>query len=251
MRIVVIGGSGLIGSRLVARLDQAGCDTVAASPSTGVDTLTGQGLAGVLAGTDVVVDVSNSPSLADDDVLHFFGTSTRTLLTAEHAAGVEHHVALSIVGADRMPGSGYMRAKVAQDELIRAGRGPWTILRATPLFEFLASIVATGSAGDIVRLSDAFLQPVAADDVAEVLAGLATGRPVCGVVELAGPEALPIAEFGRRWLSNRGDRREVVTDHSVGNFGVVIDDRSLVAGSDARHGHIKFDDWLSTPAAQQ
>jgi uncharacterized protein YbjT (DUF2867 family) len=251
MRIVVIGGSGLIGSRLVERLAPAGHDVVAASPATGVNTLTGQGLAEVLAGTDVVVDVSNSPSFADEDVLNFFRTSTATLLAAERAAGVGHHVALSIVGADRMLGSGYMRAKVAQEELIRDGGVPWSVLRATPFFEFIGGIVASGTQGDVVRLSDALLQAVAADDVVEVLADAATGRPVGGIVEVGGPEALPIAEFGRRWLRNRNDRREVVTDHSVGYFGALVDDTSLVPGPDARIRHVKFSDWLTTPAAQR
>jgi uncharacterized protein YbjT (DUF2867 family) len=229
MRIVVIGGSGLIGSRLVARLAAAGHDTVAASPATGVNTLTGQGLAAVLTGTDVVVDVSNSPSLADADVLHFFRTSTETLLSAERAAAVGHHV--------------------AQEELIEGGGVPWTVLRATPFFEFLASIVANGTDGDVVRLSDALLQAEAADDVVATLAEVATGPPVRGIVELGGPEALPIAEFGRLWLRNRNDPREVVADHSVGYFGVVVDDTALVPGPDARHGHITFADWLTTPAA--
>jgi uncharacterized protein YbjT (DUF2867 family) len=251
MRIAVIGGSGLIGSRLVLRLAAAGHDAVAASPSTGVNTLTGAGLAELLADTGVVVDVSNSPSLADEDVLHFFCTSTGTLLAAERAAGVDHHVALSIVGADRMLDSGYMRAKVAQEGLIRSGGVPWTVLRATPFYEFLAGIVAAGKDGDIVRLSDALLQPEAADDVVETLADVATAPPVCRIVELGGPEALPIAEFGRRWLRGRNDRREVVTDHSVGYFGAAVDDVSLVPGPDARHGTVTFADWLTTPAAQR
>jgi uncharacterized protein YbjT (DUF2867 family) len=250
MRIVVIGGSGLIGSRLVARLGAAGHDAVAASPSTGVDTLTGQGLPEVLAGTDVVVDVSNSPSFADDDVLHFFQTSTSTLLAAERAAGVGHHVTLSIVGADRVPGSGYMRAKAAQEQLVQAGGVPWSILRSTQFFEFVGSIVARSTDGDVVRLSDALLQPVAADDVVEALADVATGRPVGGTVELGGPEALPIAEFGRRWLRNRDDQRDVVVDRSVGYLGAEVDDKSLVPGPGARQGRIRFADWLTTPAAQ-
>jgi uncharacterized protein YbjT (DUF2867 family) len=251
MRIVVVGGSGLIGSRLVARLAAAEHEAVAASPSTGVDTLTGQGLGDVLAGTDVVVDVSNSPSLADEDALHFFRTSTRTLLAAEGSAGVGHHVALSIVGVDRMLSSGYMRAKVAQEQLIRTGHVPWTILRATPFFEFIAGIVSAGSVGDSVRLSDALLQPEAADDVVETLADVATSPPVYGIVEVGGPEALPIAEFGCRWLRNRNDQRQVVADHSVGYFGAVVDDTSLVPSPDARLGHVEFADWLTTPAAQR
>jgi uncharacterized protein YbjT (DUF2867 family) len=251
MRIVVIGGSGLIGSRLVARLAAQGDDAVAASPNTGVNTLTGEGLPEVLAGTAVVVDVSNSPSMADEDVLHFFRTSTETLLAAERAASVGHHVALSIVGADRMVASGYMRAKVAQEDLVRAGGVPWTVLRATQFFEFIGGIVAAGTVGDTVRLSDALMQPVAADDIVEALADVVKHRPVGGIVELGGPEALPMAEFGRRWLRNRNDQRQVVPDHSVGYFGAIVDDTSLVPGPDARVGDIKFGDWLTTPAAQR
>ena len=249
MRIVVIGGTGLIGSRLVGRLAGEGNDTVAASPDTGVNTLTGQGLPEVLAGADVVVDVSNSPSLADEDVLDFFRTSTGTLLAAERAAGTQHHVVLSIVGADRMLDSSYMRAKVAQEALVEAGGVAWTVLRATPFFEFLGRIVAAGIGADGVRLSDALVQLVAADDVVETLADVATGRPVCGIAELGGPEALPLAEFGRRWLGNSSDRRRVVADHSVSYFGAVLDDASLVPGPDARLGNIKFGEWLTTPAA--
>jgi uncharacterized protein YbjT (DUF2867 family) len=249
MRIVVIGGTGRIGSGVVARLRAAGHEAVAASPASGVDTLTGAGVAEVLVGTDVVVDVSNSPSFADDDVLHFFRTSTSTLLAAERAAGVGHHVALSIVGADRMPDSGYMRAKVAQEELIRTGGVPWSVLRSTQFFEFLGGIVAGGTDGDVVRLSDALMQPVAADEVVETLTGVATGPPVGGIVEVGGPEALPIAELGRRWLRNRGDQREVVADHAVGYFGEVVDDTSLVTAEGARIGRITFAEWLATPAA--
>jgi uncharacterized protein YbjT (DUF2867 family) len=249
MRIVVIGGSGRIGSGVVAKLAEAGHEAVAASPATGVDTLTGAGVAEVLKDTAVVVDVSNSPSFADDDVLDFFRTSTSTLLAAERDAGVGHHVAVSIVGADRMTDSGYMRAKVAQEELIRDGDVPWSVLRSTQFFEFLGGIVAGGADGDVVRLSDALMQPVAADDVVENLAEVATGAPLVGMVELGGPEALPIAELGRRWLRNRGDEREVVVDHSVGYFGAIVDDTSLVPGEDARIGRVTFADWLATPAA--
>jgi uncharacterized protein YbjT (DUF2867 family) len=249
MRIVVIGGSGRIGSGVVAKLAEAGHEAVAASPATGVDTLTGAGVAEVLTGTDVVVDVSNSPSFADDDVLDFFRTSTSTLLSAERDAGVGHHVAVSIVGADRMTDSGYMRAKVAQEELIRDGDVPWSVLRSTQFFEFLGGIVAGGADGDVVRLSDALMQPVAADDVVATLVDVTTGAPLVGMVELGGPEALPIAELGRRWLRNRGDEREVVADHSVGYFGAVVDDTSLVTGPGARIGRVTFADWLSTPAA--
>ena len=250
MRIVVIGGTGRIGSGVVSRLAAAGHEAVPASPASGVDTLTGTGVAEVLAGTDVVVDVSNSPSFADDDVLNFFRTSTSTLLAAEREAGVGHHVAVSIVGADRMTGSGYMRAKVAQEDLIRAGDVPWSVLRSTQFMEFIGGIVAGGADGDVVRLSDALMQPVAAEEVIETLADVAPGPPVGGIVELGGPEALPIAELGRRWLRNRGDEREVVADHSVGYFGAVVDDTSLVTGDGARIGRIRFSDWLATPAAR-
>jgi uncharacterized protein YbjT (DUF2867 family) len=249
MRIVVIGGSGRIGSGVVARLAEDGHEPVAASPASGVDTLTGEGVAEVLKGTDVVVDVSNSPSFADEDVLDFFRTSTSTLLAAERDAGVGHHVAVSIVGADRMTDSGYMRAKVAQEELINDGDVPWSVLRSTQFFEFLGGIVAGGTDGDVVRLSDALMQPVAADDVVATLVDVATGPPLVGMVELGGPEALPIAELGRRWLRNRGDEREVVADHSVGYFGALVDDTSLVTGPDARIGRITFAEWLTTPAA--
>ena len=251
MRIVVIGGSGRIGSGVVAKLAEAGHEAVAASPATGVDTLTGAGVAEVLKGTDVVVDVSNSPSFADEDVLDFFRTSTSTLLAAERDAGVGHHVAVSIVGADRMTDSGYMRAKVAQEELIRDGDVPWSVLRSTQFFEFLGGIVAGGADGDVVRLSDALMQPVAAEDVVATLVDVTTGAPLVGMVELGGPEALPIAELGRRWLRNRGDEREVVVDHSVGYFGAIVDDTSLVPGGDARIGRITFADWLATPAARR
>jgi uncharacterized protein YbjT (DUF2867 family) len=251
MRIVVIGGSGLIGSRLVARLAAQGDDAVAASPDTGVDTLTGEGLAEVLTGAGAVVDVSNSPSMADEDVLHFFRTSTETLMAAERAAGVGHHVALSIVGADRMMASGYMRAKVAQEGLVRAGGVPWTVLRATQFFEFVGGIVAAGTDGDTVRLTDALMQPVAADDIVDTLADVVKHGPVGGIVELGGPEALPMSEFGRRWLRNRNDPRQVVDDHSVGYFGAIVDDTSLIPGPEARLGAIKFGDWLTTPAAQR
>jgi uncharacterized protein YbjT (DUF2867 family) len=246
-----MGGTGLIGSQLIAQMNAAGHEVFAASPSTGVDALTGAGLTEALSGAQVVVDVTNSPSWADDDVMHFFRTTTANLLAVEREAGVEHHVALTIVGADRIPDSGYMRAKVAQEELIRDGGVPFSVLRSTQFLEFLGGIVAAGTDGDVVRLSDALMQPVAVEDVIDALADVTTGEPIGGLVDLGGPEALPIAELGRRWLRNRGDEREVIADHSVGYFGAIIDDASLVTGPGARIGKIHLADWLATPAARQ
>jgi len=245
MRIVVIGGSGLIGSRLVATLREAGHDVVAASPSTGVDTLTGEGVAEVVAGAQVVVDVTNSPSFAPDDVMAFFRTSTTTLLDAERTAGVGHHVALSIVGTDRAPDSGYLVAKVAQEELIAAGGVPYSILRATQFFEFLRGIADAATDGDTVRLTDAHLQPLAADDVVDALADVVTGDPINGYVEVAGPEPLGLDELVRRRLAVSGDPRRVVADHSVGYFGAVIENDTLTPGPDARIGATSFADWLA------
>jgi len=245
MRIVVIGGSGLIGSRLVATLREAGHDVVAASPSTGVDTLTGEGVAEVVAGAQVVVDVTNSPSFAPDDVMAFFRTSTTTLLDAERAAGVGHHVALSIVGTDRAPDSGYLVAKLAQEELIAAGGVPYSILRATQFFEFLRAIADGSTSGDTVRVTDAHLQPLAADDVVDALADVVTGAPLNGHVEVAGPEPLGLDELVRRRLAVTGDPRRVVADHSVGYFGAVIEDDTLTAGPGARIGATSFADWLA------
>src|SRR3954466_15729398 len=218
MKIVVIGGSGLIGKKLVPILRQQGHEAVSASPSSGVNAVTGEGLAGALVGADVVVDVSNSPSWADAAVMEFFNTSTRNLLAAEAAAGVGHHVALSVVGADRMPDSGYMRAKVNQENLIEAGGVPYSIVRATQFFEFLGWIADAGAEGDAVRLPTAPMQPLAADDVAAPPAGAAAGAavaaapPLNATVEVAGPEAMPIAEFVGRFMAASGDKRTVVAD---------------------------------------
>ena len=206
MKIVVIGGSGLIGKKLIPVLRQQGHEAVSASPSSGVNALTGEGLAGALAGADVVVDVSNSPSWEDAAVMEFFGTSTRNLLAAEAAVGVKHHVALSVVGADRMPDSGYMRAKVHQEKLIQAGRVPYSIVRATQFFEFLGGIAESGAEGDAVRLSTAPMQPLAADDVAAALADVAVEPPANAILEVAGPEAQSMAAFVRRALAAGGVR---------------------------------------------
>ncbi|MGV9981092.1 SDR family oxidoreductase [Micromonospora wenchangensis] len=243
MKIVVIGGSGLIGSRLVTLLGQQGHDAVAASPRTGVDALTGAGVAEALDGADVVVDVSNSPSFEADAVLAFFETSTRTLLAAEAKAGVRHHVALSIVGADRIPDSGYMRAKVAQEALIAAADVPWTVLRATQFFEFVPAIVESSVVGDEVRLPSALIQPVAADDVVTVLAEIAVGAPADGIVDLAGPERFPLDELGRATLAAAGDPRPVVSDPQGRYFGALLAEQSLVPLGDARIGEVRLAQW--------
>ncbi len=245
MKIVVIGGSGLIGSQVVGRLREQGHEAVPASPNTGVNTLTGEGLADVLAGASVAIDVSNSPSFEDTAVLEFFETSTRNLLAAEEAAGVGHHVALSVVGADRLPDSGYMRAKVAQERLIEAGGVPYSIVRATQFFEFLGGIADSGAEGDSVRLSTAPMQPLAADDVASALADVAEGSPANGTLEVAGPESLSIADFVGRYLAASGDKRKVVADPKAGYFGAALDGRGLNPGDGAIIGATRFDDWFA------
>jgi len=244
MKVVVIGGSGLIGKKLVPILRQRGHEAVAASPSSGVNSLTGEGLARALAGANVVIDVTNSPSWEDAAVLDFFETSTRNLLAAEAAAGVGHHVALSVVGADRLPDSGYLRAKFAQERLIKAGSVPYTILRATQFFEFLGGIAGSAAAGDTVRLPTAPMQPLAADDVAAALADVAVEAPMNGIVELAGPEALPIAAFVGRFLAASGDTRAVVPDPKARYYGAMLDDRGLIAGDNPRIGPTRFEAWI-------
>jgi uncharacterized protein YbjT (DUF2867 family) len=250
MKIVVIGGSGLIGKKLVPILRAQGHEAVPASPSSGVNALTGEGLAEALKGAAAVVDVSNAPSWEDAAVLAFFETSTRNLLTAEKAAGVRHHVALSVVAADRLPSSGYMRAKIAQEELIKAGQVPYTIVRATQFFEFLGGIAGSGAPGDTVRLPTAPMQPLAADDVAAALADVTVGAPVNGIIELAGPESLSIAEFVGRFLAASGDTRTVVADPKAGYFGAVLDDRGLNPGANPRLGPTRFNAWLGRAAPQ-
>lgn len=247
MKIVVIGGSGLIGSKLVNDLRGRGHEVVPASPASGVNTLTGEGLAEVLAAADVAVDVSNSPSFEDAAVLAFFETSTRNLLAAEAAAGVKHHVALSVVGADRLPDSGYLRAKVAQERLIKAGKVPYTIVRATQFFEFLGRIAGTGNP---VRLPSAPMQPVAADDVTHALADMAVGTPVNGVIEVAGPESLSVADFVGRVLTASGDTRTVIADPSARYFGTTLDGRGLNPGANPRIGPTRFEVWLARSAAR-
>ena len=250
MKIVVIGGSGLIGSNVVSRLRLNGHETVAASPSTGVNTMTGEGLAEALAGAQVVVDVANSPSFEDRAVMEFFQTSGRHLIAAEAEAGVEHHLALSIVGTDRLPESAYFRAKAAQEALIKASKIPYTILHSTQFFEFIEGIINAGADGGTIRLSPALVQPVAADDVSAVLADLAVGVPVNGIVEVAGPDHFPLDELARKFLSARGDKRQVIADVHARYFGSELNDRSLVAGDKARIGSTRFQNWLSRSSAR-
>jgi uncharacterized protein YbjT (DUF2867 family) len=245
MRVVVIGGTGLIGSKVVAILREGGHEAVPASPSTGVDTVTGEGLAGVMTGTDVVVDVSNAPVWEDDAVREFFTVSTRNLLAAERDAGVGHHLAVTIVGADLLPDSGYLRAKVAQEAEIDTGGVPCTILRATQFFEFLPQIVEAGAEGESVRLTTGLMQLVAADDVAATAAELATGAPVNGRIELGGPEALGIDAWARRLFAATGDERTVVSDPHARYYGTELKAGELTPGDAARIGATDFDTWFA------
>jgi uncharacterized protein YbjT (DUF2867 family) len=245
MKIVVIGGTGLVGSKLVSKLRQDGNEVVAAAPNSGVNTITGEGLAQALAGAQVVVDVANSPSFEDRAVLEFFETSGRNLLAAEAAAGVRHHVALSIVGADRVPESGYLRAKLAQERLIKAAKIPYTIVRSTQFFEFAGGIAQAATTGQTVRLSPALLQPIASDDVVAVLAEVTLGAPANGTIEIAGPEPLPMETIVRRFLSAIKDTRQVVADAHARYFGAELNDGSLTPGDKARLGRTRFEDWLA------
>src|SRR4051794_20057260 len=244
MRIVIIGGTGLIGSKAAAILRQAGHEVVAAAPSTGVNTITGEGLSQAMAGTQVVVDLANSPSFEDRGVLEFFETSGRNLLLAEAEAGVRHHVCLSIVGTDRTPDNGYFRAKVAQEKLIEASGIPYTIVRSTQFLEFLGGIAASSAEGDKVRISTGLFQPIAADDVAAFVADVALAKPVNGIVEIAGPERAPFNEIVARYLKAVGDPREVVSDPEARYFGGRVEEHSLVPLGEARLGRIGFDEWL-------
>ena len=244
MKIVVIGGTGLIGSKTVAILRQAGHEVVAASPNSGVNTITGEGLKEALAGAQVVIDLANSPSFEDKAVLEFFETSGRNLLAAEATAGVHHHVALSIVGTDRSPDNGYFRAKVAQETLIKASGIPYTIIRATQFLEFLGAIATAGADGNTVRLSPGLFQPIAADDVAAIVADMALAPPRNGIVEIAGPERAPFDEIVARYLKAVGDPREVVSDAEARYWGGRVEERSLVPLGEARLGRIGFDEWL-------
>jgi uncharacterized protein YbjT (DUF2867 family) len=247
MKIVVVGGSGLIGSKLVTQLDERGHETVAASPDTGVNTLTGEGLADALAGASVGVDVSNAPSFEDAAVLGFFDTSTRNLLAAEAAAGVGHHVALSVVGTERLSDSGYFRAKIAQETLIEESSIPYSIVHATQFFEFMKSIAAAATDGNTVRLPPALIQPIAADDVASALGGIALGPPLNAIGEIAGPDQFRLDELIRERLSATGDPRQVVTDPHAAYFGITPGERTLLPGDDVHIAHTRFEDWLNQP----
>ena len=250
MKIVIIGGTGLIGSKLVTRLREQGHEAVPASPDTGVNTLTGEGLADVLAGAAVAVDVSNSPSFDDAAVLRFFETSTGNLLAAEAAAGVGHHVALSVVGCDRAPNSGYLRAKLAQERLIRNSSTPYSIVRATQFFEFFKRIADEATDGTTVRIAPVLFQPIAAEDVAKAVGRIAVSAPVNGIVEIAGPQQFRFEEFIRLGLAARQDPREVVADPHARYFGAELGEGTLVPGADARLGEIRFEEWLGQSAPQ-
>jgi uncharacterized protein YbjT (DUF2867 family) len=245
MKIVVIGGTGLIGSKLVEKLREHGHEAVPASPDSGVNTITGEGLAEVLEGAQVVVDVSNSPSFEDEAVLTFFETSTRNILEAEAAAGVGHHVALSVVGTDRLSESGYFRGKIAQEKLIEESPMPYSIVHATQFFEFVKSIADAATDGDTVRLAPVLIQPMAADDVAAAVGRTAVGPPVNGIVEVAGPEQFRLDELIRRGLEERDDPREVVADPDARYFGAKLDERTLVPGDGAAFAETRFEDWLN------
>jgi uncharacterized protein YbjT (DUF2867 family) len=249
MKIVVIGGTGLIGSKLVAKLDEQGHEAVPASPNSGVNTLTGEGLSEVLEGAQVVVDVSNAPDWDDDAVMHFFETSSRNLIAAETAAGVVHHVALSVVGTEHLTESGYFRAKIAQEKLIQGSSIPYSIVHATQFFEFMKSIAAAGTEGNTVRLPPALIQPMAADDVAGEVGRVAVGPPLNGIVEIAGPEQFRLDELIRGRLQATNDPREVITDPQARYFGITPSERTLLPGNDARIAETRLEDWLKQTAA--
>ena len=244
MKIVVIGGTGLIGSKVVEKLKQKGHEAIAAAPNTGVNTITGEGLKEAMAGAQVVIDLANSPSFEDKAVLEFFETSGRNLLAAEAAAGVRHHVALSIVGTDRTPDNGYFRAKVAQEKLIETSGIPYTIIRSTQFLEFLGGIAASSADGNIVRISPGLFQPIAADDVAAIVADVALAAPRNGIIEIAGPQRAPFNEIVARYLKAVGDPRQVVSDPEARYWGGRVEEHSLVPLGEARLGRIGLDEWL-------
>lgn len=250
MKIVVIGGTGLIGKQVVAGLRKLGHEAVAAAPSQGINAVTGEGLVEALHGAQVVVDVSNSPSFEAQDVMDFFTHSTRNLLAAEKAAGVTHHVALSIVGTERIPGNAYFRAKVEQEALIKSGKVPYTIVRATQFFEFMGGIAYTGVQGDNVHLSTGNMQPIAAEDVAAAVVNATLGGPLNGTVEIAGPEKAPLADFVTRYMKATGDNRAVVAGPDELYFGAPLETESLTPHGHAHLGAVRYGDWLSKNAAK-
>ena len=244
MKIIVIGGTGLIGSKTIKILQERGHEAIAASPNSGVNTVTGEGLAEVLAGADVVIDVANSPSFADDDVLAFFTASGTNLQKAEVAAGVKHHIALSVVGTDLLTESGYFRGKIAQEKIIKQGKVPYTIVHSTQFFEFLGGITQSATDGNTVRLSPALIQPISSDDVALAMADYATGAPQNGTVEIAGPEAMPLSALVQQYLQLIGDTRKVVADPEARYFGALLNERTLVPAGKARLGAVTVKSWL-------
>jgi uncharacterized protein YbjT (DUF2867 family) len=250
MKMVVIGGSGLIGSRVVTTLSKRGHEAIAASPNSGVNSVTGQGLADALKGASVVVDVSNAPSWEDSAVMKFFETSTRNLLSHEATAGVKHHVALSVVGSERMLESGYFRAKIAQEDLIKASSIPYSIVRATQFFEFVKGIADSSTEANKVRLPHVLFQPMAADDVASAVCQVALGQPINGTVEIGGPERSYLDEFIRKGLAAGKDPREVVADPHARYYGIEVKERTLVPDDDAKLGKTRFEDWLAQPGAK-
>ena len=246
MKIVIIGGTGLIGTKTVTRLRDRGHDVIAASPNTGVNTITGEGLAEALVGCDVVLDLANSPSFADQDVLEFFGTAGRNLLAAEKVAGVKHHVALSVVGTERLQESGYFRGKLLQEKLIREGGIPYTIVHSTQFMEFLSGIANSGTVGRTVHLSPAYVQPIASDDVADAMADVALAQPANGIVEIAGPERVRLSDLVQRYLVATEDPRTVEADPEAKYFGARLDDLSLVSDGHPRLGQITFETWFAS-----
>jgi uncharacterized protein YbjT (DUF2867 family) len=245
MKIVVIGGSGRIGSKLVQKLSAKGHQVIAASPSTGVNSITGEGLAEALANAQTVVDVANSPSFEEQAATEFFETSCRNLFAAEKAARVQHHVALSVVGTERPLGIGYFRAKLAQEKLIKSSGIPYSILHSTQFFEFIDGIIQSGAENGAIHVSPALVQPIAADDVASALCQLALGNPLNDTIEVAGPDALPLDTFAREYLAAKGDLRRIVTDVHARYFGAELDDNSLMPGDHPRFASTSFEDWLA------
>ncbi len=249
MKIIVVGGTGLIGSKVVAKLREHGHEAISASPDSGVDTLTGAGLPAVLNGAAAVVDVTNSPSFEEAAALEFFETSTRNLLAAEAAAGVEHHVALSVVGTERLSANGYFRAKAAQEQLIGQSPIPYSIVHATQFFEFVKTIAASSSEGDSIRVAPVLIQPMSADDIAAAVGRVSVGTPLNGMVEVAGPEQFRFDELVRRYLAAHNDPRQVVSDSHAPYFGYQLAERTLIPGEGAQLGATRFDDWLGTAVA--